>query len=139
MPATWTEVGNIMGPPGPPGIGISSSDTDVVGEVPSGAVDGVNKNFVTALNVKTNSLAVFVNGLRQKQTLDYTVTGANTFQFNVAPALGDLVTVDYVVPPATTTPFYVGSKARFVALSNGVRLEVQDTGGAWQKQVEYTE
>jgi hypothetical protein len=134
MPATWTEVGNILGPPGAAG-----GDTAVLGEVPSGAVNGVNTTFTTVGNFVSGSLAVFVNGVRLKNTLDYNVTGANAFQMVAAPLTGDLLTVDYRIAAVTTLPVYIGTKARFIPLSNGTQLEVQDTGGTWRIQQNWTE
>ena len=37
------------------------------------------------------------------------------------------------------SPWYIGTKMRFVALSNGGALEVQDSGGVWHEQVRWTE
>lgn len=37
------------------------------------------------------------------------------------------------------TPWYIGTKMRFVALSNGGALEVQDSGGSWIEQTRWTE
>jgi hypothetical protein len=34
---------------------------------------------------------------------------------------------------------YIGTRARFVALSNGVALEVLDSGNIWQRQTAWTE
>ena len=43
------------------------------------------------------------------------------------------------IPAGQVTTLYIGDKARFVALSNGLRLEVQDAGLVWRTQVEWTE
>ena len=90
---SWTLVGNIKGPQGPPGSGGGSAG--VIGEVPSGAINGTNKDFVTAVNFATNSLSVFLNGVRQKLTSDYTITGLKNFQLITAPIVGDILQVDY--------------------------------------------
>jgi hypothetical protein len=37
------------------------------------------------------------------------------------------------------TAVYIGTKARFVALTNGVKLEVQDSGGVWRIQAQWTQ
>jgi hypothetical protein len=58
---------------------------------------------------------------------------------------GDSGTGDVTVGLAATTPagtvttFYIGSKARFTALANGLRLEIQDSGLNWIIQQEWTE
>jgi hypothetical protein len=79
------------GPQGPSGLG-----TYVVGETPSGAIDGVNQSFTTAHNFASNQLWVWLNGLRMKLTTDYTITGANSFHFVTAPQTGDTLVVDYL-------------------------------------------
>jgi NAD(P)-dependent dehydrogenase (short-subunit alcohol dehydrogenase family) len=43
------------------------------------------------------------------------------------------------IPTGVVTTLYIGSKARLTALSNGLRLEVQDTGNNWIIQQEWTE
>jgi hypothetical protein len=133
MPVAWTEIGNIKGPAGTPGDQFS---TGVTGEVPNGLINGGNTIFTTTNNFQSGSLAVYLNGVR---TLDFAITGANQFTMGSAPLVGDALTVDYasVVPPST--PVYISSMARYVALSNGVRLEVKDSGGVWQPQQTWTE
>jgi hypothetical protein len=39
----------------------------------------------------------------------------------------------------TCNELYVGIKARFVFLLNGIKLEVQDSSNVWQLQTEWTE
>jgi len=70
----------------------------IPGEVPAGAVNGVNKNFSTASDF--NDLIVYLNGVRQKSGgEDYTVTGAKTFQFTLAPLTGDVILCAYFTIP----------------------------------------
>jgi len=68
----------------------------VIGETPTGAVDGANQTFTTANNYQAGKIAVYRNGQRQTLTTDYMETGANTYQFVVAPFLGDVITNDYL-------------------------------------------
>jgi hypothetical protein len=133
MPAGWNEIGNIMGPPGTAG---DQFTTGVTGEVPSGAINGGNKTFTAASGFQTGSLAVYLNGVR---TLDFTAINTTQFTMGSAPLVGDVLTIDYtsIVPPST--PVYITDKARYVALINGVRLEVKDSGGVWQPQEAWTE
>lgn len=69
-----------------------STTTQVVGEVPSGDVNGVNKDFTLA-HTPVSGLAVYV-GSRYKITDDYTITGA-TISFVSAPTQGSNILVDY--------------------------------------------
>lgn len=62
-------------------------------EVPTGAVDSTNKIYTTSLNFI--NLRVFLNGLRQHNVSDYSVTSGNTFTMVNAPITGDSITVDY--------------------------------------------
>lgn len=42
-------------------------------------------------------------------------------------------------PVGGATTINVGNKARFIALSNGIRLEVQNSSGVWITEAEWTE
>jgi hypothetical protein len=44
-----------------------------------------------------------------------------------------------LIDPLTCSEIYIGDKARLVAITNGVRLEVQDTSGTWHTQSEWTQ
>jgi hypothetical protein len=68
----------------------------IYGEVPVGTVNGVNKAFTTAHTYRPNQLSVFLNGVRQRRTNDYTETSNNSFSFVVAPASGDILSIDYM-------------------------------------------
>lgn len=68
---------------------------DHMNETPAGSVNSSNTVFTTAAAYKTGSLAVYLNGLRQKKTADYTETTSTTFTFTTAPTTGDSVCVDY--------------------------------------------
>lgn len=90
---------------------ITGTGGDLIrGEIPTGSIDGSNKVFQTANNYV--ELAVYLNGVRQQVTLDYTLTTVDTFTFNGAPLPGDIVTVDYGAggtigpqgPPGNTGP-----------------------------------
>ncbi len=84
-----------MGPSGPAG-------NLVAGETPTGVVDGLNKNYRTALAYLADSLSVYLNGLRQQRLADYTETGDQTFQFVESPWLGSTVRVDYMIAATVT-------------------------------------
>lgn len=81
-----------------PGSGSSGTNTiQVSGEVPAGAIDGVNKLFTTSKTYTPGYLFVYLNGVRQEITTDYTETTSTTFTFVVAPTIGDIILVDYIV------------------------------------------
>ena len=80
----------------------------VVGEVPSGTVNGVNTTFTTSKNFLEDSIAVYLNGQRMTEgsSSDSTVsesgglgTGFDTIDFTFAPknvgGYTDQITVDY--------------------------------------------
>jgi hypothetical protein len=52
---------------------------------------------------------------------------------------------DYSGPPGpagitlTCDQIYIGGKARFASLANGLKLEVQDAANIWQVQNQWTE
>ncbi len=80
-------------------IGISSGLTDtnfVNAEVPSGSINGSNADFTIANTPTSGTLAVYLNGLRQRSGAgnDYTLTGT-TITFTTAPISGDYIEVDY--------------------------------------------
>jgi hypothetical protein len=55
---------------------------------------------------------------------------------NIKGAPGDPATLP---DPLVVDELYIGAKARFVALPNGMKLEVMDSGGVWRIQAQWTE
>ena len=80
------------------GGGGGTAPVMIFGEIPGGAINGVNKVFTSANAFRANSLGVFLNGLRQVRGGDYTETGASSFSFVNAPLAGDSISIDYVEP-----------------------------------------
>src|ERR1700747_3545404 len=78
-----------MGPVGPAGTG-----TQVFGETPAGAVDGVNTVFTTAHTFQAASTAVYLNGLREFLGDAYIETSGDTVTFSDPPHTGDSVRID---------------------------------------------
>ena len=77
---------------------IVGTNSIIVQETPTGTVNGSTTLFtVLQAAYVSNSLEVFVNGLAQIRTTDYTETNATagTFTFTVAPLTGDVVRVNY--------------------------------------------
>ncbi len=76
----------------------------VVGEIPSGDIDGSNKIFTTAHKFAESSMRVHFNGQRLTEgtTEDYTLSesggsgsGFDTITLALAPVSPDVVLVDY--------------------------------------------
>lgn len=101
---TWTLVGNIMGPPGPQGPpGTGGGTAGVIGETPGGAIDGSNTVFTSGSAYQALTLAVYLNGLRQRRTDDYTEASATSFTFALAPRSTDSISIDYYQATAPVT------------------------------------
>ena len=65
-------------------------------EVPSGTTNGTNKAFTLVNTPHSNaSVLLYLNGLIQRQTVDYTISGKN-ITFTVAPQLGQSIYTLYV-------------------------------------------
>jgi len=79
-----------QGPTGAPGTGAA-----VFNETPTGTINGSNTTFFAAINFRSETLAVHLNGLRQRPTDDFIVVGASSFQMVVAPIPNDKVLIDY--------------------------------------------
>lgn len=77
------------------GTGFLKYGKIIMGEVPTGAVNGANTVFVHANTPQNGAVGVYLNGMRQKLTTDFSIAAA-TITFVSAPLAGDLVTVDYV-------------------------------------------
>lgn len=75
-------------------IGTNSLITD---ETPSGSVNSSNTVFTAARAYIATSLEVYVNGLKQYRTTDFTETipGSGIFTFLTAPLTGDVVRIAY--------------------------------------------
>jgi len=100
----WTLAGNIMGPPGPPGL--VSTAGFVYGEIPAGAINGTNKLYTVDNSFLANTLEVYLNGLRQRRVDDYNEISDTEFEFVLAPRVGDTVSVDYSLPPEGIVAVY---------------------------------
>jgi hypothetical protein len=73
----------------------TSSGSFVIGETPSGAVNGSNATFTTAQNFVPESLQVFINGVSQTSGVDFITTGSTTITLTVSPVSGDYIRVNY--------------------------------------------
>lgn len=68
----------------------------VNGEIPSGAIDGVNTVYTTANPFKTSTLCVYFNGVKLIAGVDYIVNIPQQFTLVTAPAAGGFLRVDYL-------------------------------------------
>lgn len=68
--------------------------TQVLNEAPTGAVDGVNVAFDLANTPTAAGIALFLNGLLQTPTTDYTLAG-DTITMLAAPLVGDVLLALY--------------------------------------------
>jgi len=68
----------------------------VVGEVPVGLINSLNKDYDIANTPVAGTVAVYLNGLRQKLTDDYTIAGV-TISFVKEPRTNSILQVDYII------------------------------------------
>jgi hypothetical protein len=69
----------------------------VVGETPSGVINGTNLLFTTQAPFVVETLSVFLNGIKQRIGVsnDYTIINDQTFAMNFAPITLDVLEVNY--------------------------------------------
>lgn len=77
----------------------NSQGTFVDGEIPSGAMDGVNRNFTVSLAPNPPvSLELFRNGILQRQGGEYALNGSTIlFASGMAPSSADVLVASYRV------------------------------------------
>lgn len=75
-------------------IFIPSSFPFIMGEVPTGAIDGANVDY--SAQYAFVFLEVYLNGLRLKETDDYIISGDDSFSLVQAALIGDSVMVNYI-------------------------------------------
>ncbi len=76
-------------------VGYIGAANSIYGEIPSGTIDGSNKVFTLANTPTVGTVRVYLNGLRQSVTGDYTIVGG-TLTFVNAPLSGDILVADYM-------------------------------------------
>lgn len=72
-----------------------TSGNFVTRETPSGAINGSNTSFTLANTPTVGTETVYLNGLEQNVTTDYTISGS-TITYLVAPIAGDIIRVSYL-------------------------------------------
>ena len=68
----------------------------IYGEIPGGLVNSSNTVYTSANTYGAGQLAVFLNGVRQRRSIDYNETTSTSFTFLVAPVSGDSLSIDYI-------------------------------------------
>ena len=83
-------------------VSTATVDTYIANEVPTGTINGINDNFTLANVPTTGTVKVYVNGMRQLLTDDYSVS-TNVITFTIAPYEGSNIIVDYNCSDCSTT------------------------------------
>lgn len=83
----------------PSGGGGGAAGAGVIGEVPTGVIGTTNTVFSLLYSFIPETLIVYLNGLRQRLTIDFTIVAANQFALTQAPLAGDSLLADYYQPP----------------------------------------
>lgn len=96
----------------------------VINETPAGTIDSINAVFTLAETPVTGTVAVYLNGARQAETADYTISGS-IITFLTAPAAGSVLLADY---ESTTATPATGS------VSEGCGLTVSDAISSMQME-----
>lgn len=73
---------------------VGSSVTPVSGETPTGTINGTNPTFTIAHTPISGSVSVFINGLMERPTTDWTISGTTLTMIDI-PATGDNLMVNY--------------------------------------------
>lgn len=68
----------------------------IFNETPSGSIDGLNKDFSLSQTFLANSLRVFLNGLSQIPTTDFSEGAGVNFSFVEAPKTADVVRCSFL-------------------------------------------
>lgn len=67
----------------------------IIGELPTGNINGINATFTSAYSFIPETLEIFVNGIQATKNIDYTTSGANTIMFTYSPATNDILRINY--------------------------------------------
>jgi hypothetical protein len=82
----------------------------VKNEVPTGTVNGSNAVFTLSSAASNNEVTVTINGVKQKETTDYSLSGT-TLTFTVAPFTGAIIEVFYIAIGSSALDLFQGSVA----------------------------
>jgi hypothetical protein len=73
---------------------VGSSVTPVSGEAPTGTINGSNATFTAAHTPISGSISVFINGIMERPTTDWTISGATLTMIDI-PQTGDNLLINY--------------------------------------------
>ncbi len=73
---------------------VFNSTNLIVNETPSGLINSSNTAYTIANTPVTGKVTVFLNGLKQKLGVDYTISGT-TLTMLFAPTTGDDLSINY--------------------------------------------
>jgi hypothetical protein len=68
----------------------------VLGEVPSGEINGTNADFMSAFNFVPESVEVIVNGLVQSRIDEFTTSGMRNIHLAFSPKVGERILLSYL-------------------------------------------
>lgn len=68
----------------------------VIGEVPTGTLNGSNAIFTSAYTFVPESFELFINGVRQKIVEDYNTSGGTTITLTASPASTEHLLINYI-------------------------------------------
>lgn len=72
-------------------------DSDfVIGETPSGTINGSNATFTSLNDFIPETVEVFLNGVRQTLLGDYNTSGNTTILFVTSPGTGEVLRINYI-------------------------------------------
>jgi len=73
----------------------TGGEASVIGETPTGAINGQNATFVSLQNFEPLTVDVILNSTVQTYGIDYYTAGTDTIIMNVAPVVGDILRLNY--------------------------------------------
>lgn len=77
------------------GAGLFSSDI-VMGEIPTGLINGSNATFTSQFPFIPEKLIVERNGVTQRKTIDYSTTGNSAIVLTFSPESGESILINYI-------------------------------------------
>jgi hypothetical protein len=86
---TQAEIDSLIG-------SISTQNSRVSNETPSGVLNGVNTNYTSLYSFIPETVEVFLNGIFQKRVEDYQTVGTNTIVMTTSPLSTETILINYI-------------------------------------------